>query len=114
MQFDKRIRSQNLRAMGGAKRLDAARAENCFLYRKKPERMPPTNIEIYCEPERGRYFMHPINVTLRNLNYIVRTLFKNGKDQQALVASSAGASSDAYQVVLPRGDKSAEKSAKKE
>lgn len=89
LQYDKRIRSQNLKALGKRFGQDAARADNnSYLFRKTPERMPPTNIKIHCEPERARYYMHPINITLRNLNYIVRTLFKNGKDQTALMASS--------------------------
>jgi hypothetical protein len=41
-------------------------------------------VKIHHEFDPSEHFNHPTNVILRNHNFIIRTLFKNTREQQAL------------------------------
>jgi hypothetical protein len=51
--------------------------------------MPKTNVKLFHKDrDSDFYFSHPVNKVLRNINIIIKLLFKNGKEHQALVAAS--------------------------
>jgi hypothetical protein len=56
----------------------------------QPVEVPPTKIKIHHEFDNMLHFNHKVNVTIRNINAVIRLIFKNTKDQQAITAISPG------------------------
>ena len=60
-----------------------------LLEKSSNDEMPKTNVKIFHKDrDSDNYFCHPVNKVLRNINIIIKLLFKNGKEHQALVAAS--------------------------
>ena len=59
----------------------------------QPQEVPPTKIKIWHEFDNALHFHHKFNATVRNINIVVRLIFKNTKDQSAITAVSLGTSS---------------------
>ena len=49
-------------------------------YQTKPKEVPPTKIKIHHEFDTGLHFNHKINITIRNINAVIRLIFKNTKE----------------------------------
>lgn len=47
---------------------------------REPQEAPPTKIKIWHEFDNALHFYHKFNVTVRNINVVVRLIFKNTKD----------------------------------
>ena len=65
--------------------------EKLLLLLEKPnnDEMPKSNVKIFHkDKDENLYFSNPVNKVLRNINIIIKLLFKNGKEHQALVAAS--------------------------
>ena len=60
-----------------------------LLEKTNNDEMPKSNVKIFHKDiDESRYFSNPVNKVLRNINIIIKLLFKNGKEHQALVAAS--------------------------
>ena len=59
---------------------------SCFW--NQPQEIPPTKIKIHHEFDNMLHFNHKVNITIRNINAVIRLIFKNTKDQQAITALS--------------------------
>ena len=64
---------------------------------REPQEVPPTKIKIWHEFDTALHFYHKFNVTVRNINIVVRLIFKNTKDQSAITAMSQGTSASQIQ-----------------
>ena len=47
-------------------------------------------MKIHHDVDLGLHFMHKTNITLRNVNNVIKLIFKNTKEHQAIVAISQG------------------------
>ena len=54
------------------------------------EGIPKTKMKIHHDVDLGLHFMHKTNITLRNVNNVIKLIFKNTKEHQAIVAISQG------------------------
>ena len=60
-----------------------------LLEKTNNDEMPKSNVKIFHkDKDENQYFSNPVNKVLRNINIIIKLLFKNGKEHQALVAAS--------------------------
>ena len=60
-----------------------------LLEKTNNDEMPKSNVKIFHkDKDESQYFSNPVNKVLRNINIIIKLLFKNGKEHQALVAAS--------------------------
>lgn len=62
--------------------------KNCFW--NQPQEVPPTKIKIHHSFDPSLHFNHKMNVTIRNINAVIRLIFKNTKDQAAITAVAPG------------------------
>jgi hypothetical protein len=53
---------------------------------------PQTKMIVHHEFDLHLHFHHKVNVTIRNINAVIRLIFKNTKDQTAITALSPGSS----------------------
>lgn len=51
-----------------------------------PQDVPPTKMKIHHQFDNMLHFNHKSNVVLRNINAVIRLIFKNTKEQQAITA----------------------------
>jgi hypothetical protein len=77
--YDQKVRQKNI-----AKREKQNRNQTSsvltFLQGSTPEPTPETKMKIHHAFDSSSHYCHPINVVLRNHNFIIRTLFKNTRD----------------------------------
>jgi uncharacterized protein (DUF1499 family) len=57
-----------------------------------PMDVPQTKMVVHHEFDPLLHFHHKVNVTIRNINAVIRLIFKNTKDQTAITAISPGSS----------------------
>lgn len=55
-----------------------------------PLDVPPTKMIIHHEFDPLLHFYHKVNITIRNINAVIRLIFKKTKDQAAITAVSPG------------------------
>ena len=55
-----------------------------FLENTVRDQIPPCIYPIHHSMDPSEHFNHPINVILRNHNFVIRSLYKNYKEQTAL------------------------------
>lgn len=92
--YDQRVRQKNKQANPQQPKVVKTEKSQItqFLEGGHPDEMPPTNVKIFHAFANEEHFYHPINVTLRNTNFIIKLLFKNTKEQQALTSCTSPAS----------------------
>ena len=65
-----------------------------------PPEMPPTKIKIFHSPDMSLHYNHKVNIVIRNINAVIRLIFKNTKEQAAITAISHGNSVHQMQSYL--------------
>jgi len=80
--YDQRVRQKNKQTNQGYPKIAKKEVSQItqFLEGGHPDEMPYTNMKIYHPFDNHEHFYHPINITLRNTNFIIKLLFKNTKD----------------------------------
>lgn len=61
-----------------------------------PPETPATQIPIHHKFDVGLHFNHKLNVTIRNINAVIKLIFKNTKEQSAITALSPGTQGGVY------------------
>ena len=77
--YDKQVKRTNHLRRDPKQKKEASGVMS-FLHSNHPAPMPETNIKIHHPFDASEHFNHPINICLRNHNFIIRMLFKNTKD----------------------------------
>jgi len=62
--------------------------------------MPPTSMVIHHPFDASLHFNHKTNIVIRNINSVIRLIFKNTKDQAAITSINPGNSIHQMQTYI--------------